>query len=59
VRTKSFHIQKIVSIKKSKLEQYTQEHEACVEEMKTHDDGTAALKQERAEKETIIRKEIE
>ncbi|XP_037708977.1 structural maintenance of chromosomes protein 4 [Drosophila subpulchrella] len=59
VRTKSFHIQKIVSIKKSKLEQYTQEHEACVEEMKTHDEGTAALKQERAEKETIIRKEIE
>ncbi|KMY90563.1 structural maintenance of chromosomes protein 4 [Drosophila simulans] len=59
VRTKSFHIQKIISIKKSKLEQYTQEHEACAEELKTHDEGTAALKQSRAEKETIIRKEIE
>ncbi|XP_017134190.1 structural maintenance of chromosomes protein 4 [Drosophila elegans] len=59
VRTKSVHIQKIVSIKKTKLEQYTKEHETCVEEIKTHDEGTAALRQEREEKETVVRKEIE
>ncbi|KAI8041998.1 hypothetical protein M5D96_003298, partial [Drosophila gunungcola] len=33
VRTKSVHIQKIVSIKKTKLEQYTKEHETAYESL--------------------------
>ncbi|KAH8328703.1 hypothetical protein KR067_013553 [Drosophila pandora] len=59
VRTKSWVTQKYISIKKQKLEQYTKEHEVCVEELRVHDEGTDALKKERAEKEQIIRKEIE
>lgn len=59
MRTKNWIIQKYVSMKKQKLEEYTKEHETCSEQLKTHDEGTEALKKERAEKELIIRKEIE
>ncbi|XP_030555676.1 structural maintenance of chromosomes protein 4 [Drosophila novamexicana] len=59
MRTKNWVTQKYISIKKQKLEEYTQEHEQCSVELKTHDEGTDALKKERAEKELIVRKEIE
>lgn len=59
MRTKNWVIQKYVSIKKQKLEQYTKEHETCLEELKTHDEGTETLKKERTEKEQVIRKEME
>ncbi|XP_023033917.2 structural maintenance of chromosomes protein 4 isoform X2 [Drosophila willistoni] len=59
VRTKNWVTQKYISLKKKKLEEYTKEHESCTEDLKTHDEGTAALKKERTEKEEIIRKEIE
>ncbi|XP_017857516.1 PREDICTED: structural maintenance of chromosomes protein 4 [Drosophila arizonae] len=59
VRTKNWVIQKYVSIKKQKLEEYIKEHDECSQEIKSHDEGTEALKKERAEKELIIRKEME
>ncbi|KAH8263252.1 hypothetical protein KR044_006476, partial [Drosophila immigrans] len=59
MRTKNWVTQKYISIKRQKLEQYTKEHESCSVELQTHDEGTEALKKERAEKELIIRKEIE
>ncbi|XP_034666662.1 structural maintenance of chromosomes protein 4 [Drosophila subobscura] len=59
VRTKSWVYQKSISLKKISLAEHTKEHEKCAEKLKTHDEATNALKQERAEKEEIIRKEIE
>ncbi|BFF94349.1 structural maintenance of chromosomes protein 4 [Drosophila madeirensis] len=59
VRTKSWVYQKSISLKKISLAEHTKEHEKCAETLKTHDEATNALKQERAEKEEIIRKEIE
>ncbi|KAH8409526.1 hypothetical protein KR222_007722, partial [Zaprionus bogoriensis] len=59
MRTKNCVIQKYISLKRKKLEQYSKEHEACSEQLKEHDAGTDALKQERSEKEQIIRKEME
>lgn len=59
VRVNSCLIQKQISLKKATLEQYTKQHESCVEELKAHDASTEALKKERAEKEDVIRKEIE
>lgn len=59
VRTKNWVTQKYISIKKQKLEEYTKEHDECSKEIKSHDEGTEALKKERAEKELIIRKEME
>ncbi|XP_017152259.1 structural maintenance of chromosomes protein 4 [Drosophila miranda] len=59
VRTKSWVYQKYISLKKISLEEYTKEYESCAENLKTHDEATNVLKKERAEKEEIIRKEIE
>ncbi|XP_022233745.2 structural maintenance of chromosomes protein 4 [Drosophila obscura] len=59
VRTKSWVYQKSISLKKISLAEHTKEHQSCAEKLKAHDEATNALKQERAEKEEIIRKEIE
>ncbi|XP_034472358.1 structural maintenance of chromosomes protein 4 isoform X2 [Drosophila innubila] len=59
MRTKNWVIQKRISLKKQQLGEYTKEHETCSEQLKTHDNGTESLRKERAEKELIIRKEIE
>ncbi|XP_030379225.1 structural maintenance of chromosomes protein 4 [Scaptodrosophila lebanonensis] len=59
VRTKNWVTQKYISLKKQKLEEHTQDHEKHVADLKEHDEGTAAIKSERAEKEKIIKEEVE
>ncbi|EDW04011.1 structural maintenance of chromosomes protein 4 isoform X2 [Drosophila grimshawi] len=51
--------QKYIRIKQQLLDDLTKKHETCAAELQKHDEGTNALKKERAEKELIIRKEIE
>ncbi|ALC39462.1 glu, partial [Drosophila busckii] len=59
VHTKNWVTQKYINIKQQKLEEYSKEHDGCAEKLKSHDNGTEELKQARAEKELIIKKEIE
>ncbi|KAI8034191.1 structural maintenance of chromosomes protein 4-like [Drosophila gunungcola] len=59
MHTKSVRIQKILGIERTKMKQYTKEHETFGKEIETHGKGTAALRQQRAEMEAAFRKETE
>lgn len=57
-RTKNLRIQKYLSEKNKKLEEYTKEHEIISSELKEHDEITVSLKKERETKEALVREEM-
>ncbi|CAD6999361.1 unnamed protein product [Ceratitis capitata] len=57
-RTKNLRIQKYLSEKNKKLEEYKTEHETISAVLKEHDEATEKLKQEREEKEKLVREEM-
>ncbi|XP_054744816.1 structural maintenance of chromosomes protein 4 [Anastrepha obliqua] len=57
-RTKNLRIQKYLSEKNKKLEEYKKEQDTIKVELKEHDDAAEKLKQEREEKEKLIREEM-
>uniref|UniRef100_A0A1I8P3Q0 Structural maintenance of chromosomes protein n=1 Tax=Stomoxys calcitrans TaxID=35570 RepID=A0A1I8P3Q0_STOCA len=58
-RTKNLRIQKYLSEKNKKMEEYTKQHEEVSNELKEHDGKVDALRKEREEKEDIIKKEMQ
>ncbi|XP_073826332.1 structural maintenance of chromosomes 4-like protein gluon [Musca autumnalis] len=58
-RTKNLRIQKYLSEKNKKLEEYTKQHEEISNELKEHDNQVDNLRKEREEKEDIIKKEMQ
>ena len=58
MRTKNLRIQKYLSEKHKKLEEYIKEHEGIASELKTHDDQAEELKIKREEKEKLVRAEM-
>lgn len=59
IRTKNLRIQKYLSEKKRKLEEYLNEQKVIEDELKSHDEKCSKLKEERAEKEKILQKETQ
>lgn len=57
-RTKNLRIQKYLSEKNKKLEEYTQQYEEVALNLKEHDAKAQALKTEREQKEEEVQKEI-
>ncbi|XP_061390983.1 structural maintenance of chromosomes protein 4 [Musca vetustissima] len=58
-RTKNLRIQKYLSEKNKKLEEYTKQHEEISNELKEHDNKVDELRKEREGKEDIIKKEMQ
>ncbi|XP_075152440.1 structural maintenance of chromosomes 4-like protein gluon [Haematobia irritans] len=58
-RTKNLRIQKYLSEKNKKLEEYTKHHEEVSNELKEHDGQVETLRKEREEKEEIVKKEMQ
>lgn len=58
-RTKNLRIQKYLSEKNKKLEEYTKQHDEFATELKEHDNEVDNLKKEREEKEQVVKKEMQ
>uniref|UniRef100_A0A1A9X0Q7 Structural maintenance of chromosomes protein n=1 Tax=Glossina brevipalpis TaxID=37001 RepID=A0A1A9X0Q7_9MUSC len=57
-RTKNLRIQKYLSEKNKKLEEYSQQYNVIKEDLIAHDNEADTLRKEREEKEEIVRKEM-
>ncbi|KAL9928219.1 structural maintenance of chromosomes 4-like protein gluon isoform 1-T1 [Glossina fuscipes fuscipes] len=57
-RTKNLRIQKYLSQKNKKLEEYSQQYDVIKQDLATHDNEADSLRKERVEKEEIVRKEM-
>lgn len=57
-RTTNLQIQKYLSEKNKKLEEYSKEHEGIVTELKEHDAAAETLKEERLAKEKAMQEEL-
>lgn len=58
-RTKNLRIQKYLSEKNKKLQEYTKQHDEIMSELKEHEAEVNDLKIKREEKEAIIKKEMQ
>jgi len=58
-RTKSIRLQKYVSEKNKKVQEYEEEQTGVKTELETHDNDAKAMAKEREEKEELVRRERE